>query len=86
MRDYVRIYVPIIDQSQLTSKEISWGEAQQRSFKELKATLVITPILNILDPKEQFALETHANGEAIGVVIMQGGCRIAFESKKLDCM
>ena len=46
--------------------------------------LIATPILDIVDPNEPFVLEMNANGEAIGVVLMQGGCCVAFESKKLD--
>ena len=68
----------------LKSKEISWGEAQQKSFKKLKVALAVAPILDIVDPNELFVLETDASGEAIGAVLMQGGHPVAFESKKLD--
>ena len=40
--------------------------------------------MDIVDPNEPFVLEMCANGEAIGAIFMQGGCPIAFESKKLD--
>ena len=61
-----------------------WGEVQHKYFEKLKVALATTPILDIVDPNELFVLETDANGEAIGVVLMQGGCLVAFESKKLD--
>ena len=69
---------------QSKSKEISWWEAQQQSLKKLKVALAIAPILDIVDPNEPFVLEIHANGNAIRVVLMQGRCLVAFESKKLD--
>ena len=72
------------DQLRSKSKEISWGEAQQRSFEKLKVALAVAPILDIVDPNEPFVLETDASGEAIGAVLMQGGRPVAFESKKLD--
>ena len=72
------------DQLRSKSKDISWGEAQQRSFEKLKVALAVAPILDIVDPNEPFVLETDASGEAIGAVLMQGGCLVAFESKKLD--
>ena len=46
--------------------------------------LAIAPILDIEDPNELFVLETNASGNAIGAILMQGGCPIAFESKKRD--
>ena len=84
VRDYVKIFVPIIDQLWLKSKEINWGEAPQRRFKKLKVALAVAPILDIVDPNEPFVLETDASEEAIGAVLMQGGRSVAFESKKLD--
>ena len=71
-------------QLQLKSKNIILGEAQQKSFEKLKVALAVAPILDIVDPNELFVLETDASGEAIGAVLMQGGCLVAFESKKLD--
>ena len=74
------------DQLGSKSKEISWGEAQQRSFEKLKVALAVALILDIVDPNEPFVLETDASGEAIGAILMQGGCPVAFESKKLNCV
>ena len=74
------------DQLQSKSKNISWGEAQQKNFEKLKAALAATPILDIVDPNEPFVLQTDASGEVIGAVLMQGGCQVAFKSKKLDHM
>ena len=84
VRDYSKIYVLMTDQLRKKSKEISWGEAQQRSFEKLKVALAVAPILDIVDPNKPFVLETNASGKVIGVVLMQGGCPFAFESKKLD--
>ena len=72
------------DQLQSKSKEISCGEAQQQSLKKLKVALAVTLILDIVDPNEPFVLQTDASGNAIIAILMQGGCPIAFESKKLD--
>ena len=61
------------------------GETQQRSFEKLKVALAAAaPILDIVDPNKPFVLEIDANGEAIGAVLMQGGCLVAFANKKLD--
>lgn len=84
MRYYAKISLPKTDQLRSKSKDISWGEAQQRSFEKLKVALAVAPILDIVDPNEPFVLETDASGEAIGAVLMQGGRPVTFESKKLD--
>ena len=65
VRDHVKISVPMTNQLQLTSKDISWGETQQKSFEKLKVALATAPILHIVDPNQPFVLETNANGEAI---------------------
>ena len=46
--------------------------------------LAVAPVLDIVGPNEPFVLEMDASGETIGVVFMQGGRLVAFESKKLD--
>ena len=46
--------------------------------------LAIALVLDIFDPNELFVLEMDANGDAIGMILMQGGRPIAFKSKKLD--
>ena len=84
MRDYAKISISMIDQLQSKSKDISWGKTQQKNFKKLKVVLAVAPILDIVDPNKLFVLEMDASGEAIGVVLMQGRCLVAFKSKKLD--
>ena len=70
VRDYAKISFHMTDQLQLKSKEISWGEPKQKSFKKLKVDLIVAPILDIVDPNKLIVLKTDANGEAIGVVLM----------------
>ena len=76
-RDYAKISILMIDQLWSTSKEIRWGEAQQR-FKKLKVALVTTLILDIKDPNEQLVLEMDANGDHIEAILIQWGCPISF--------
>ncbi|MCO5558830.1 hypothetical protein L7F22_012418 [Adiantum nelumboides] len=84
-KDYAKIVVPLTDQLRTKTKNISWGESQQRSFDKLKVAIAAAPVLTIVDPNKPFVLETDASGEAMGAVLMQRGRPIAFESKKLDC-
>ena len=74
------------NQLQSNSKEITLGEALQRSFEKLKVALAVALILDIVDPNKPFLLEIDASGEAIRAILMQGGCPVAFESKELNCM
>ena len=76
----------MFDQLWSKSKEINWGEAQQKSFEKLKVALIATPILDIVHPNKPFVLEIHITKEAIGALLMQGGHPISFESKKLNHM
>ena len=84
LRDYAKILVSMTDRLQSKSKEISWGEAQLQSFKKLKVALAAALVLDIVNPNEPFVLETDASGDAIGAILMQGGCPTAFKSKKLN--
>ncbi|MCO5603397.1 hypothetical protein L7F22_057547 [Adiantum nelumboides] len=84
VKDYVKIAVPLMDQLRTKTKNVSWRESQQKSFDKLKVAIAAAPILTIVDPNEPFVLETDASGDAMGAVLMQKGCPVAFESKKLD--
>ena len=50
----------------------------------MKEVMGTCPVLALLDYKLSFVLECDASGEGIGVVLMQGGHPIVFESRKLS--
>ena len=83
MQKYLTLWLINCNQK---SKEINWGEAQQKSFEKLKVALAATPILDIVYPNESFVLETNVSGEAIRAILMQGGHPVAVESKTLGRM
>ena len=46
--------------------------------------VAIILVLQFMDPNQPFVLEIHASGHVVGAILLQGGCPIAFESKKLE--
>eukprot|EP00253_Pinus_taeda_P033610 PITA_33610 len=68
----------------LTRKEaFSWSDIAQRAFDRLKEVMSSYPVLALPNFRQRFVLECDASREGIGVVLMQGGHPIAFESRKL---
>ena len=61
-----------------------WGEEQQLSFDKLKLAIATAPTLSVVNPHKPFVVETDASGTAVGVVLLQDGCPIAYGSKKLN--
>ena len=61
----------------------SWTDTAQRAFDRLKEVMSSCPVLALSDFTQPFFLECDASGEGIGVVLMQGGHPIAFESRNL---
>ncbi len=70
VNDYAKIAVPLTDQLKTKTKNISWGDSQQKSFDKLKVAIAGAPILTIADPNKPFILEKDASNEAIGAVLM----------------
>ena len=69
--------------------EITWDEARQRAFQELKKRISEPPILRLPDVTQTFILQTDASHIGIGAVLLQedsaGEKRpIAFASRKLQ--
>jgi len=69
--------------------EITWDEARQRAFQELKKRISEPPILRLPDVTQKFILQTDASHIGIGAVLHQedsaGEKRpIAFASRKLQ--
>ena len=65
-------------------KSFTWGSEQQSSFEKLKVSIATVPVLVVVDPHKPFVVETDASASGVGVVLLQDGCPVAFESKKLN--
>ncbi len=87
IKDFSAIAQPLTDK--LSPKnQWSWGEKEDKAFKELKEKLSRTPVLITADPTKPFILNCDASGTAVGAVLQQdqgnGYQPIAFLSKKLN--
>ena len=81
MKAFSKLAAPLTD---LTKKgAFHWTPTAQRDFDKLKEVMSSCPVLVLPDFSQPFVLECDASGEGIGVVLMQGGHPIAFESRKL---
>ena len=81
---YAKISVPMTDQLKGAAITFHWGEEKQHSFDKLKVALATALVLAIMDPQKPFVVETDASAKAIGVVLIQDGHHVAYESKKLN--
>ena len=84
IHNYAEIVVPMTNQLKAKGRNFFWGEEQQRSFDKLKVAIATAPILAIVNPHKPFVVETNASSTTIGVILLQDGRPIAFESKKLN--
>lgn len=89
IQHFSAIAAPLTD---LTRKgqpnKVVWGDAQENAFITLKSSLMVTPILKILNFSETFVLQTDASDVGIGAVLLQYEDRVkkpvAYGSKKLS--
>ena len=74
----------------LTKDGISWKweDPEERSFRELKRSLITTPVLHMPDVDRPFVVTTDASAVAVGAILEQdlgqGLQPVAFESRKLN--
>jgi glycerophosphoryl diester phosphodiesterase len=52
-------------------KKVTWQEAQEKAFNNLKRTLTSAPILRLPDVSKPFVLRTDASDVALGAVLLQ---------------
>ena len=63
--------------------KFEWIVECEENVNLLKELITIAPILNIVDPNENFVVCTNACKEGIGGVLTQNGHVISYESRKL---
>ena len=83
MKDFSTIAAPM---NELMKKDTPflWGDAQDKSFEELKMRLTSAPLLSLPDFGKTFEIKCDASGVGIGGVLMQEGKPIAYFSEKLN--
>jgi hypothetical protein len=81
VQNYGRIAVPL---TELTKKDaFSWTPEATKDFEQLKEVTCKAPVLTTPDFKKTFIVECDASRNDIGVVIMQEGRALDFESQPL---
>ena len=63
--------------------KFEWSNDCERSFKELKNILVITPILTIPLSSGRFVVYSDASPQGLGCVLMQDGKFVTYASRQL---
>eukprot|EP01018_Ginkgo_biloba_P024747 Gb_03970 [translate_table: standard] len=82
VKNFSSIAAPL---SNLTKKDaFVWSSQEDTAFQNLKEALTKTPVLITPDFTKPFVIECDALGVGIGVVLMQEGRPVAFESRKLN--
>jgi hypothetical protein len=81
VRNYGRIATPL---TTLTKKHaFSWTPEATKYFEQLKEVMRKSPVLTTPDFTNFFIVECDASGNGIGVILMQEGRPLAFESRPL---
>ena len=70
----------------LTKKSVKylWTAKEKKAFDMLKEKLTTQPVLKLPDLSKPFEVQCDACGDCLGVVLLQEGHAIAYESRRLN--
>ena len=72
-----------INSLQKKGKRFIWTEKWMEKFNKLKYLLTTSPVLNIVDPFNDFFVCTNSCKEGLGGFLLQENYVVAYESRKL---
>jgi hypothetical protein len=82
VKGFSQLGAPLTDMTKKVA--FHWTEESHQTFDKMKEVMSTCPILSLPDFSQPFVLECDASGVGIGVVLMQGGHPIVFESRNIN--
>ena len=82
MQDFATVTAPL---TSLFKKDAAWQwlHEHQLACAAVKTALTTAPVLKLPDYQKEFTLVADASGTGIGAVLLQDGCPVAFDGRKL---